>query len=196
MRTKRVLMAVVTASVMAVTVAGCGGGGDAPEVPTAAGGGASATAGGAKGGADGGGGDELATYVNAQRKWVKCLRENGVDAPDPNARGQVDFGGDSLALKKDTKYLKASAKCESLLVPVPESVENGNRPKLTPQQIKVKRDYAACMQKNGAPDFPDPGPDGTAQGAEWNQTSAGATRATRICAPIIGESPNPDAGKG
>jgi outer membrane lipopolysaccharide assembly protein LptE/RlpB len=192
MRTNQVLMAVVTASVMAITLAGCGGEGDAPKVPTAGGDNASAASGKT---AAPSGGDDVSAYVNAQREWVKCLRENGVDAPDPDAKGQVDFG-DNAALKKDTKFLNASEKCASLVAAVPESLENANQPKLTPEQIKVKRDYAACMQKNGAPDFPDPGPDGTAQGSEWDQTSAGAKRATRVCAPIIGDPVDQPEGKG
>jgi hypothetical protein len=189
MRTNRVLMAVVTASVMAITLVGCGGEGDTPKVPTADGGNASGTT------ATPGGGDDVAAYVNAQREWVKCLRENGVDAPDPDAKGQVDFG-DKTALKQDTKFLNASEKCASLVAAVPESLENANQPELTPEQIKVKRDYADCMQKNGAPDFPDPGPDGTAQGSEWDQTSAGAKRAARVCAPIIGDPVDRPEGKG
>ncbi|MFJ9740068.1 hypothetical protein [Streptomyces sp. NPDC101166] len=193
MRTNRVLMAVVTASVMAITLAGCGGEGDTPKVPTAGGDKASGNASGKTTAPSGG--DDVAAYVNAQREWVRCLRENGVDAPDPDAVGQVDFG-DNAALKKNTKFLDASEKCASLKAAVPESLENAGRPKLTPEQIKVKRDYADCMQKNGAPDFPDPGPDGTAQGSEWNQTSAGAKRATRVCAPIIGDPADQPAGKG
>lgn len=191
MRTNRVLMAVVTASVMAITLAGCGGEDDAPKVPTA---GDNASAASGKTAAPGSG-DDVSAYVNAQREWVKCLRENGVDAPDPDAKGQVDFG-DNAALKKDTKFLNASEKCASLVAAVPESLENANQPELTPEQIKVKRDYADCMQKNGAPDFPDPGPDGTAQGSEWDQTSAGAKRATRVCAPIIGDPVDQPEGKG
>ncbi|MFF9806485.1 ATP-binding protein [Streptomyces coeruleorubidus] len=79
MRANRVLMAVVTASVMAITLAGCGGEGDAPKVPTAGGDNASAASGKT---ATPGGGDDVSAYVNAQREWVKCLRENGVDALD------------------------------------------------------------------------------------------------------------------
>ncbi|MET8980737.1 hypothetical protein ABZX85_34565 [Streptomyces sp. NPDC004539] len=189
MRTNRVLMAVVSASVMAITLAGCGDGGDTPKVPTAGGEKASGKATAPSGG------DDVTAYVNAQREWVKCLRDNGLDASDPDAKGQVDFG-DNAALKKNTKFLNASEKCASLKAAVPESLENANQPKLTPEQIKVKRDYADCMQKNGAPDFPDPGPDGTAQGSEWNQTSAGAERATRVCAPIIGAPADQPTGKG
>ena len=128
MRTNRVLMAGLTASVMAITLAG--GEGDAPKVPTAGGDNPSAASGKT---ATPGGGDDVSAYVNAQREWVKCLRENGVDAPDPDAKGQVDFG-DNAALKKDTKFLNASEKCASLVAAVPESLENANQPNLTPER--------------------------------------------------------------
>ncbi|WOX23895.1 hypothetical protein [Streptomyces solicathayae] len=201
MRTNRVLLA-ATATVLAFALTGCGsddeGGG---KVPTANGGGASKSA-GAPGGS--GGKDDVAAYVEGQRAYVKCMRDSGVDMPDPDENGVIDFGSDGTALralKKDPKFRTAGEKCQKLQVALPESIEAANRPKLTPEQIKIKRDYAACMQKNGAADFPDPGPDGyggdnNSGAPEWDQTSAGAKRATRTCAPIIGAPVNPPAGKG
>lgn len=199
MGTNRILLA-AAASIVAFTLSGCGSDDSGSKVPTADGGDSSAsttTAGGQ------GGGDEVAAYVKAQRDWVQCLRDNGVDAPDPDEKGQVDFGsGDAvLALKKDPKFLKASEKCADKKATVPESIENADRPKLTAAQIKVARDFAACMQKNGAPDYPDPGPDGYSENnnsgvSEWDQSSAGAQRATRICAPISGNPTNQPPAKG
>ncbi|MGV9251717.1 hypothetical protein [Streptomyces sp. NPDC003697] len=195
MRTNRVLLA-AAASVMAFALTGCGGDDGGSKVPTAGGGGSSASA-----GRKGGGGDDVAAYVDSQRKWVACMRENGMDLPDPDSEGQVDLSGQGLAMKKDPKFIKATQKCAKLKGTVPQGLEEANEPKLTPAQIKVKRDYAACMQKNGAPDFPDPGPDGyggndNSGRPEWNQSSAGAQRAARLCAPIIGAPTNPPAGKG
>jgi hypothetical protein len=197
MRTNRVLLAAAV-SVMALALTGCGSGDGGSKVPTADGGGSSAPAG--KTGGQGGGSD-VAAYVESQRKWVACMRQNGIDLPDPDSKGQVDMSGQGLALKKDPKFINAIKKCAGLQGAVPQGLEEANEPKLTPAQIKVKRDYAACMQKNGAPDFPDPGPDGyggndNSGQSEWNQTSAGAKRATRICAPIIGDPASPPAGKG
>jgi hypothetical protein len=136
----------------------------------------------------------VAAYVQAQQTYVKCLRENGVDAPDPDEKGTIDFGGD-LDVKKDPKFLAAAEKCAEFLTAVPESIEKGNQDKFTAEQIKVKQQYAKCMQDNGAPDFPDPGPDGLGQG-EWDQSSAGGQRATRICGPIVGVPATPSPGKG
>ncbi|MFE6774800.1 hypothetical protein [Streptomyces sp. NPDC057702] len=197
MRTNRVLLAVVT-SALALTLAGCGGG-DGAKVPSAGGADGAVSAGATGGGGDAG--DELAAYVKGQRVWVKCMRDNGVDIPDPSENGQVDLDGQALALKKDPKFLEASTTCAAKQPAVPESVEAASRPKLTPEQIKVKREYAACMQKNGAPDFPDPGPDGyggddNSAVSEWDQSSASATRATRVCGPLIGAPTNPAPARG
>ncbi|MEV1066906.1 hypothetical protein [Streptomyces sp. NPDC050263] len=199
MTTDRVLPAVV-ASIVAFALAGCGSGDGDSKVPTAGGGSSSASA---TTTGEQGGGDEVAAYVKAQRDWVRCLRDNGVDAPDPDEKGQVDFGGGdgARALKKDPKFLDASQKCADKQATVPESIEDANRPELTAAQIKVARDFAACMQKNGAPDYPDPGPDGYQRNdnsgiPEWDQSSAGAQRATRVCAPISGNPTNQPPAKG
>ncbi|MFF0017814.1 hypothetical protein [Streptomyces sp. NPDC005374] len=179
----------------AFALAGCGGGGGdgGSEVPTAEDGTvrASGTASARTSG------DDVSAYVEAQRAYVKCLRDNGIDAPDPDARGNVDFGGGGklLALKKNPKFRTATEKCAEFQVAVPESVENGNQPSLSAEQVEVKREYAACMQKNGAADFPDPGSDGLGQG-EWDQTSASAKRAIRICGPIVGVPADASPGKG
>ncbi|MEU1850489.1 hypothetical protein ABZ499_14740 [Streptomyces sp. NPDC019990] len=193
MRANRALLA-AAAVITALAVTGCGGDDGGPKVPTAASGGASSPAAGGSG--EQSGGDDVAAYVQAQRVYVKCLRDNGFDAPDPDAQGNIDFGsGDArVALKKDPKFRAATQKCAEFQPAVPEDLEKGNQ-KLTPEQIEVKREYADCMQKNGASDFPDPGPDGLGQG-EWDQSSAGAKRAIRICGPIVGVPENAGPGKG
>ncbi|MGA5197706.1 hypothetical protein [Streptomyces exfoliatus] len=209
MRTERILLA-AAATAVAFALTGCGGGSDgAGKIPTA--GDATASAGTGQGTATGGNGtgagtgagsgsgsgkDEVAAYVEARRAYVKCLRENGVDAPDPDANGQVDFGGNA-ALKKNPTFLKASEKCSPLSPPVPQEIERRMAPKLTPDQIKKQFEFADCMQKNGAPDYPDPGPDGHTYGdVPWDSTSAAAKQAARTCAPITGEPVEQGPGKG
>ncbi|MEU9522778.1 hypothetical protein [Streptomyces sp. NPDC048224] len=190
MRENRVRPA-VAASVMVFVLAGCAESDGGVGVPTAGGGKVSATAEGGKAT------DDVAAYVQAQRTYVKCLREHGVDAPDPDAKGTIDFGeGDQRrALKRDPKFKTAQEQCAQYVSAVPESIEKGNQAKLSAAQIKMKRDYAACMQKNGAADFPDPGPDGLGQG-EWDQSAAAAKRAARICGPIVGVPESAGPGEG
>ncbi|MET9377827.1 hypothetical protein ABZX98_27480 [Streptomyces sp. NPDC002992] len=202
MRTNRLLMA-AAATVMAFALTGCGGdgGGDGAKVPTTGGGGSSKEAGTA-----GGGKDALAAYVEGKRAWVACMRENGIQLNDPDEKGRVDFGGGDAVrgMKKDPKFLTASEKCAPVDPPLPEDLESSLNP-LTPEEIKARHDYADCMQKNGAPDFPDPGPDGRddnagsnadPDGPSWDQSSAGAKRAARVCGPIIGEPTDPPPAKG
>ncbi|MGW8765766.1 hypothetical protein ACWGN5_25015 [Streptomyces sp. NPDC055815] len=198
MRTNRILLA-AAAAVTAFALTGCGAGGDdgAGKIPTAGDGTSSAGTGKATtGSGNGGGKDEAAAYVEAKRAWVKCLRENGLDAPDPDANGQVELG-DARVLKKNPTFIEASQKCSDLNPPVPAEIERRLAPKLTPEQIKKQFDFADCMQKNGAPDFPDPEPDGNVYGdVQWNSGTAAAKQAARTCAPIIGTPVEQGPGKG
>ncbi|MFE3905575.1 hypothetical protein ACFXPY_36140 [Streptomyces sp. NPDC059153] len=174
---ERLLIGVV--SVVTLTVTCCGGGGNSGnEVASASNGKPGAKA--AKSGSS-----ELAGYVEGQRKWVECLRDEGFDIPDPDSRGRVDFG-DNSKWKRDPKALRAQEKCASLSLPIPESVLKEQQPELSEEEIGKNRRYAKCMQEHGAPDFPDTGTDGHFQESPWDSASAGAKRAARACAPIIG----------
>jgi hypothetical protein len=165
---------------VAVAVAGCGT--SEPKVATAVDQGSTTSA---KATAAG---DDVAAYLDGMRVWVKCLRDKGVDASDPDSTGVVTFPGDPVAQKSDQKFQDAQQQCSSLQPAVPESVLEKRKPKLTPEQIKTQRKYAECMQGNGAPDFPDPGPDGySPRDHRWDQSSPGAQQATRTCASIIGD---------
>lgn len=75
--------------------------------------------------------------------FEKCLKDNGIDIA-----AVKDGKGDTSGLKK------ASAACRKLLP------DGGELPKLSAEQNEQLRAYAACMRKNGVPDFPDPAPDG------------------------------------
>ncbi|MBT2438811.1 hypothetical protein J7E93_01440 [Streptomyces sp. ISL-36] len=205
MRTNRVLLA-AAASVLAFALTGCGSEDGGAKVPTAGGGSASSGTGSGSGSgsgkASGGGGeqDEIAAYVATKREWVACMRDHGIDLPDPDSLGRVETG-DNRSLKQNPKFTTASEKCKEFSVAVPAAVEKAMRPKLTPEQIKIQREYADCMQKNGAADFPDPDADGYEPvdndgTPDWDQTSAGAKRAARTCAPIIGDPVEQGPGKG
>ena len=167
------------ASVVALTVAGCGGGGDKGGEVASAGHG-KPSAGSTKKSSS-----ELADYIEAQRKWVGCLRDAGLDAPDPDAHGMVDLG-DKTKWKKDPKAVNAQEKCAKLSVPVPPSVEQAQQPELSKEEIGKNEKYASCMQGHGAPDFPDTDETGHFRDVAWDSTSAGAKRATRECASILG----------
>ncbi|MBZ4014716.1 hypothetical protein [Streptomyces purpurogeneiscleroticus] len=175
-------------SVVALTVTGCGSDDGGDDIASAGNGktGASATKSSA---------GELAEYVEGQRKWVKCLRDAGLDVPDPDAKGRVDFG-DNAKWKRDQKALQAQEKCADLSLPVPDSVQKAQQPELSKKEIGKNREYATCMQENGAADFPDTGEDGHFRDVQWDSTSAGAKRAARECASIIGIPENAPSPKG
>ncbi|GAA2365108.1 hypothetical protein [Streptomyces cuspidosporus] len=184
----------VVVSVVALGLGGCGGGGG--------GGDEVASAGDGKAKASKTGQGEVARYVEGQRRFVRCLREEGVDVPDPDAKGRIDYG-DARELKADPKFTRAQVKCQEFSLPVPEELERQQVPKLSAKEIATRKRYAKCMQENGVTEFPDVGPDGYADGEfendgkmAWDPTSARAKRAIRICAPIIGDPVDPGQGKG
>ncbi|MDX3232784.1 hypothetical protein [Streptomyces sp. ME19-01-6] len=179
----------VVVSVVALGLTGCGGGGgDGDEVASAQGG--KRASGAAKGGEG-----EVARYVEGQRKYAECLRDKGVDVPDPDAKGRIEFG-DARELKADPTFRQAQEKCAEYSLPLPEELEKETRPELSAKEIATKKRYAKCMQESGAPDFPDTDDEGYFDEKMWDQTSAGAKRATRTCAHIIGRPANPGKGKG
>ncbi|WP_322768925.1 hypothetical protein [Frankia sp. Cr1] len=143
--------------------------------------------------------DTVVAYVEGVRAYVKCLRADGVQVTDPDPKGRYTLEGDLGLLKSDQKFVAAQEKCHDLLPPVPSGLQD--RQTRTLDEIKMARDYARCMRENGAPDFPDPGPDGyVSRGGPgeqtWDQTTDGARRATRACASIIGDPSTDGGGKG
>lgn len=179
------------AGAAALILAGCGGQSD-PALPSAtsaapsAGGAATSGTATSAGAAAtlAGSAAEISAYVQAQRAWVACMGQHGVDLPDPDRYGVVDLKG---FRHNDPQARTAYVACQSKLVAMPDSVQQIVRPPLTAAQKEIKRKYATCMQSHGAPDFPDPGPDGYYQNRTWDQTSSGAARAAKSCASIIGE---------
>lgn len=170
---------------VAVTLAGCGGGGDEPGVATAASGGATPTT--SASAATG----VVAEYVAGVRRYVQCMRDEGIDLPDPDAKGQIDYTavGGGGALKRDPKFLAAGQKCAGLQPPVPDELEDKGPP-LTAEQIRYAREYAKCVRANGQPDFPDPGADGhfsdrTGGENPSEQEAQAMFRASQICEPVL-----------
>ncbi|MFI6942539.1 hypothetical protein ACIBI4_24970 [Streptomyces sp. NPDC050418] len=124
---------------------------------------------------------ELEEYVGGMRAWVACMREAGVDLPDPDAKGQVEIDIPPKEWKSDPKYTEAQMNCADEHPTLPDALEKAMQPEPTKEEIAKRREYASCMQENGTPDFPDVGDDGYFVEENWNQTSAGAKRASRTC---------------
>jgi hypothetical protein len=172
--------AAATAS-LALALAGCGEPADEPGIATArteAAPAASATA------------DAVTRYVEAQRAWVRCLREQGFsDVPDPDAKGRVDLSAHGGRKKTDPAWVAAQMACREFQQEVP-AVLQPTMPPLTAQQLQWRRDYAACMRANGMPRWPDPKPDGSwpedmLGGELTEQEQLANEQALQICDPVI-----------
>ncbi|MFI7213784.1 hypothetical protein [Micromonospora maritima] len=134
-------------ALLALALAGCGGADDdGPAVATAGGGGAkpSASAAGA-----------TLSDSDRQLKFAQCMREQGINMPDPEAGGGPAFRFDEGT--DPQKIEKAMEQCRDLLP------NGGQAPQLDDQQMEQLRNMAKCMRENGVPDFPDPGADGRIQ---------------------------------
>jgi hypothetical protein len=108
-----------------------------------------------------GGGEDPAT-TNADRArevreaelaFARCMREHGVDMPDPSAdeRGLRRIGPRSGT--SESKFKEAEQACRKHL-------EGIDPPELSDEQREEFRKaalaHARCMRENGIPEFPDP----------------------------------------
>ncbi|WP_131742307.1 hypothetical protein [Actinomadura roseirufa] len=90
---------------------------------------------------------------DAQLRFARCMRENGVDIPDPGSGDgsamRLGKGGDQGrlqgALRKCQSWLQAGGKMPDL-----------KDPRVHDQYVR----FAQCMREHGV-DVKDPGPDGT-----------------------------------
>ncbi|WBB65942.1 hypothetical protein [Micromonospora sp. WMMD812] len=131
---------------LALTLSACGASGEEPAVATAGGGGAQAAS-----------ASPAAQLSDDERRlrFTECMRENGVDVPDPEPGGERLFRFDG---KTDPEKVEAAmGKCRQYLP------NGGEKLKLDPEQVERLRKLAACMRENGVPEFPDPQPDGGIQ---------------------------------
>ena len=99
---------------------------------------------------------ETANPEEAMREYSACMREHGVDLPDPSASGgAVSVGGGSES--DFATFEGANTECAPLLEGVFDDFQ------LSPQQQAESRDQqlalAECMRGEGI-DWPDPDPEG------------------------------------
>ena len=132
---------VVLPLLCALTLTGCGsddGGGDGV-----------ASAGGTSSAASDGGGEEL-SRDEMNVKFAQCMRENGVDMPDPEPGKGIQ-----LKVGPETPQETVQAALEACREFNPQ--ENGSA-KPDPAREAAFREYAQCMRDNGVEAFPDPEP--------------------------------------
>ena len=140
-------------------VAACGGGGGSnPQVASLGEGASGPTTTAAPGGSSNGSsnGDE-ADAQQAMLDFAACMREHGVDMPDPqfdaDGKAAIAIGGGPSDL--DTaKVNEAQKACDSYLQKVRENMPPPDPAKVEEEKQKLLQ-FAQCMRDHGI-DFPDP----------------------------------------
>ncbi|TDC58771.1 hypothetical protein E1281_00325 [Actinomadura sp. KC345] len=149
-----------SATVLALTAAGCGGTGGSGDT------------------ASGSSGTKAAVTADQGVKHAQCMRENGLPGyPDP---GQDGGATADLPERDSPEFTKARQACQSLEPPE-------KRPG-TPENAELQRKmlmWAQCMRKNGVPNFPDP-QDGRIRvnRGTIDADSPQFERAVRACRPL------------
>jgi hypothetical protein len=167
----RAIMIAVPLLALALGAAACGSGGKDGGIATA-GGAKPAPAGSAAATAS-------ADREEAVRQFAQCMRDNGVDVPDPdpNAPGMGFARGGQLDLNNPT-FQKALEACRSKLP------NGGAPPSLSPEQLDALRAFTQCMRDNGV-EVPDPDPNapflGLARGGRIDMDNPNFRKAFDAC---------------
>ncbi|MFV2062683.1 MAG: hypothetical protein ACC726_04110 [Chloroflexota bacterium] len=95
---------------------------------------------------------------DALLQFASCMRDNGIDFPDPQfGVGGGPFGGDGSGLAgidlSSSDFLDAVEACQSFLESLQPEVDSEQRA----EQIEQLLEFAECMRAEGI-DFPDPDP--------------------------------------
>ncbi|GII91802.1 hypothetical protein [Sinosporangium siamense] len=83
-------------------------------------------------------------------KFARCMRENGIDMPDPDGRPKVNFGG--AEVNKEA-FAKAQKECGKYMAGGMGA--DRSDPKVRDRMLK----FAQCMRENGV-NMPDPSEEG------------------------------------
>ena len=135
----RKLLLLAALATVALISAGCGSSG-----PSGTG---TASSTGTTNGTGSTGTGKNATGQDEAVKFAECVRAHGVPHfPDPNAKGEFEFGVDVTP----AVWGRAVNACKALQPPGSLSA------KRTPKQQTASLRFAQCVRENGVKDFPDP----------------------------------------
>jgi hypothetical protein len=71
--------------------------------------------------------EAMIQYVAGMRRYVACMRKNGINLPDPDADGAVDYSSVSSTYS-DAKVQAATDECAGVLPVAPGASVGGGRP--------------------------------------------------------------------
>ena len=143
-RARRVAPVAVAVAALVAALAGCGGGTPAGGVATHA----------------------ASVQQQAQAVWLdfaRCARTHGFPRfPDPqvDATGHLlSFGNSAQAVQDKQDAIRVQGACGHILDALPPTARGPAAP--TAGQLRVEREFAACMRQHGLSRWPDPRPDGS-----------------------------------
>ena len=122
---------------------------------------------------------EQATDEDKAREFVDCMREHGIELPDPepDGNGGFDFGIAESGVNIDDPAFRAAIQaCR-------DKLPGGGMANLDDPEVQAQlREFAQCMRDNGF-DFPDPDTDGGFADAllEIDRTSPQFQKAMDAC---------------
>jgi len=143
------LLATIAVTLLLGLTAACGNAsddGDDTSLPDAAGASSEAAA-------DNSGDEGDLDPEDAMLKFAQCMREHGVDMPDPKPGGGVMVNGEGIPEEQMESAQSACQKYMDMAMP-----EDGGQ-ELTEEEKQSFLDMAACMRDRGY-NFPDPTFDG------------------------------------
>jgi hypothetical protein len=92
-------------------------------------------------------------------KFTQCMRQHGIDLPDPSSSGAITIGGTAGSAPplgsdpNDPAFKAAESACQKYM-------PNGGPSSLTSQDAKANQQkglkFSQCMRQHGLPNFPDP----------------------------------------
>ncbi|MFD2470890.1 hypothetical protein [Amycolatopsis silviterrae] len=164
---RKALLTAAGAGVALALLTGCSSGDTAPQVPSISSPNASPKANSGPGAAVGK--TDSAADRDAMRKFAKCMREHGIDTPDPG-----ENEAPTISFTDDPKNQAALDACKKLL-------PGGGVPKkLTPEELDKARKDAKCMREHGI-DMPDPSADGGARAMPMEGDGTKMEEAMKAC---------------
>ncbi len=93
-------------------------------------------------------------FKQAALEFARCMRQHGVDMPDPKFSGNAIMQNGPTGVKPDDPKFKAAQQACQKYLP------NGGQPtKPNPQEQQQMLRFARCMRQHGI-DMPDPGSNG------------------------------------
>ena len=97
---------------------------------------------------------------DAMLDFAQCMRDNGVDMPDPQSGGRgvgiaIGGPGEGGIDPQSEEFQAAQEACQHFL----DDAGFGERRELSQEQLDQMVEFAQCMRDNGV-DMPDPGADG------------------------------------